>query len=272
MTPLGPRLREALLAGRREGRRGIGGASLRRSDGYEFAELRAYVDGDDPRRIDWAATARAGALQTRVILEERALFLAVALDASLSMYVGRNVSNYDLACEAATRWFDVALDDDRCARLGREPLVLGDVRGRAGAFVCAARREPRGTALEESLRLALATLPRGARLLAVSDFFNLENERALLLACAARFDLTALFARDPWHEGFPLRGFVRLRDAESDRTSRTYVGKRARGRYLAAVAERERSVLEQLRAMGARAGTLDEASGALRSLARTFGL
>ena len=76
------RLRAALLRGRRANVRGGGVASPRRSDGYEFAELRGYVEGDDPRRIDWAATARAGALQTRVVLEDVALVLAAAIDAS----------------------------------------------------------------------------------------------------------------------------------------------------------------------------------------------
>lgn len=272
MTPLAPRLREVLLAGRREGRRGIGAPALRRSDGYEFAELRGYVEGDDPRRIDWAATARAGDLQTRVILEERALFLAAAVDASLSMHVGRTQSNYDLACEVAALWFGVALDDDRCARLGREPLILRDVRGRAGALVCAARREPAGEPFAESLRLALATLPRGARLLLVSDFFELEALQPLLRACTARFDVTALFVRDPWHAGLPLGGFVRLRDAESNRIARAYVNKRARRNYQSAVAKREAGTLEHLRRLGVRAGTLDETTGAMRSLAGTFGL
>jgi uncharacterized protein (DUF58 family) len=272
VSAFGPRLREALLAGRREGRRGLGAASLRRSDGYEFAELRGYVEGDDPRRIDWAATARAGALQTRVILEERALVLAVALDASLSMQVGRTRSNHALACEAAELWYSAALDDDRCARLGREPLVLGNVRGRAGALVCVAQRDAPGTPFEGALRLALAAVPRGARLLVVSDFFELDTLEPLLRACAARFDLTALLARDPWHAGLPLRGFVRLRDAESGRTVRAYVGARARRSYPNAVAERESAVLARLRAAGARTGTLDEARGARAALGGTFGL
>ena len=60
--------------------------TIYRGDGYEFVELRAYVPGDDVRRIDWAATARSGDLQTRVVLEDVALTLAatrrrVALDA-----------------------------------------------------------------------------------------------------------------------------------------------------------------------------------------------
>jgi len=112
------RLREAMLTGRRRpGVRGAGAPVKRRSDGYEFAELRGYVPGDDPRRIDWAATARAGALQTRVVFEDHALTIAAALDASGSMFVGRNESNYDLACAAADLWYGAAIDDDRCARV-----------------------------------------------------------------------------------------------------------------------------------------------------------
>ena len=70
-------LRNALLSGRQRPRNPGGGSPVSyRGDGYEFAELRAYVAGDDPRRLDWAATARVGALQTRVILEDVSLTLA----------------------------------------------------------------------------------------------------------------------------------------------------------------------------------------------------
>jgi len=41
-----------------------------------FDRLRGYAEGDDPRRIDWSATARIGSLQTRVYLEETVLVLA----------------------------------------------------------------------------------------------------------------------------------------------------------------------------------------------------
>jgi uncharacterized protein (DUF58 family) len=272
VNPFGPRLRAALLAGRREGRRGVGAVALRRSDGYEFSELREYVEGDDPRRIDWAATARAGNLQTRVILEDHALLLGVALDASPSMHVGRGRSNYDLACDAAALWYGVAIDDDRCARFGAVPLVLRDMRGRAGALACAARREPPGTALDGALRLALAILARGARLLVVSDFYELDALAPLLRACAARFDLTVLFARDPWHAGLPLDGFVRLRDAETGIVARLHIGRHARTRFASAVAARERDVFEALQRTGARVGTLDEATGPQQALARTFAL
>jgi uncharacterized protein (DUF58 family) len=264
-------LRAALLAGRRLGVRGAGASALRRGDGYEFSELRAYIDGDDPRRIDWAATARAGALQTRVVLEDRALVLAVALDASGSMRVGRKQSNYELACDAAGLWYGAALDDDRCARIDARPLFLRDVRGRTAAAACAARHDE-AAPYDVTLRLALAVLPRGARLLVASDFFELDAALATLRACVARFEVTALFTRDPWHAGLPLGGLVRLRDAESGAVARVYVDRSARERYRAAVAVRERQVLETLRAIGARAAPLDAEAGAEAALSRAFHL
>jgi len=266
------RLRLALLAGDRGGVRGIGSASARRSDGYEFAELRGYVEGDDPRRIDWAATARAGGLQTRVVLEDRALQLAVALDASGSMHVGRTRSCYDLARDAARVWFSAATDDDRCARIGERPFLLRDVRGRAAARACAEHDDARATAFAPALRLALATLPRGTRLLIVSDFLELDALRAALRACAARFVLTALVARDPWYADLPLGGFVRLRDAESGATARAFVDAAARERYRAAVVERERATCEALRRSGARVAPLDEGDGPAVALARALGI
>ncbi len=272
MRSFAERLRAALLGARREGARGYGTASARRSDGYEFAELRGYVEGDDPRRIDWAATARAGSVQTRVMLEERSLSLAVALDASLSMQVGRSRSGYDLACAAAALWYGAATDDDRCARIGARPLLLAHASGRRAAAFCAGEREAPGLPFEGSLRLALAVLPRGTRLLIASDFFELDALAPLLRACGTRFDCTALLLRDPWYAGLPLGGFVRLRDAETGALARIFVGARARALYRAAVARREEAVLALLRRSGCRGGVLGEEIAPERAFALAFGI
>jgi uncharacterized protein (DUF58 family) len=262
-----------MLTGRRRpGLRGAGAPVKRRSDGYEFAELRAYVDGDDPRRIDWAATARAGALQTRVIFEDHSLTIAAALDASRSMFVGRTQTNYDAASRAAEAWYGAAVDDDRCARAGAAgPRFYGSLRGRSAAHACAREREAPGASFEAALHVALATLPGDAHLLLVSDFYELAALEPLLRACAARFELTALLMADPWCDDLPLRGFVRLRDAETGRVVRAFVGPRERQRYRAAVAAREGRALAALARCGARAAVLDE-RGAERALTEAFGL
>ncbi len=273
MSELAVRLRAAMLTGRRRpGVRGTGAPVKRRSDGYEFAELRGYVAGDDPRRIDWAATARAGALQTRVVFEDHALTLAAILDASASMFVGRTRSNYELAGAVAESWFGAAIDDDRCARVEAGSLVfVPGLRGRTAARLCAERREARGASFANALDTALAVLPRDAHLLIVSDFLQMPVLEPRLRACAARFESTALLARDPWHDGLPLRGFVRLRDAASGATLRAYVGKAERARYVAAVAAREERILDALHGCGLRVGSFDERS-ASDALLVAFGL
>lgn len=54
--------------------------ALRRGAGTEFAELREYVTGDDPRFIDWKATARRGTPLVRVLEPEQEQTLIVLLD------------------------------------------------------------------------------------------------------------------------------------------------------------------------------------------------
>jgi uncharacterized protein (DUF58 family) len=80
----------------------------RPGDGYTFDRLRAYTEGDDPRRIDWSATARIGALQTRVYLEETVLVLGALIDESPSMRLGRKRTLADAARDAAGAWFGAA--------------------------------------------------------------------------------------------------------------------------------------------------------------------
>jgi uncharacterized protein (DUF58 family) len=57
----------------------------RPGEGIEFETLREYVPGDDPRRLDWAATARRGRPITRVFQHERNHSVWIALDTSRLM-------------------------------------------------------------------------------------------------------------------------------------------------------------------------------------------
>lgn len=59
--------------------------SRRRGEGMDFESLREYVAGDDPRRIDWAASARRGRAITRLYQHERHHTVLLALDASRLM-------------------------------------------------------------------------------------------------------------------------------------------------------------------------------------------
>src|SRR5580704_13957613 len=130
-------IRDALLRSRRRPRHlGAGSPTIYRGDGYEFVELRAYVPGDDVRRIDWAATARSGDLQTRVVLEDVALTLAAIVDTSPSMRVGRRRPLVDAAREALESWFGAAIGEDRCIVVGTDGVTPPALQRGAHRALC----------------------------------------------------------------------------------------------------------------------------------------
>jgi uncharacterized protein (DUF58 family) len=260
-------LRSAIVRGaRRTSRRGDGLRAPRVGDGYEFAQLRGYVEGDDPRRIDWAASARAGGLQTRVLLEETALVLAAFVDHSPSMRVGRKRRLCDAADDALRAWFGAAESEDRTLRLVDDRIVTG-----RRPALHAVPTTPFD--LLRTLTFAAHVLPRGTSLLALIDGYDLPPEGGtdLLLRVAARCDATVLLARDPWHDGIPLRGLRRVRDAESGRSRLLYFGRRERENFVRAVAQRDTLLSARFADAGWRVGILDEADGGA-SLERAFGL
>ncbi|HVA32823.1 MAG TPA: DUF58 domain-containing protein, partial [Candidatus Baltobacteraceae bacterium] len=167
-------LREALLRARRRPRNlGAGSPTMYRGDGYEFVELRAYVPGDDVRRIDWAATARSGDLQTRVVLEDIALTLAAIVDSSPSMRVGRRRPLLHAAQEAVQRWFGAASGDDRCIRVGADSITPPALQRRGSVAAAFAVDTGASFDVARALRTARAALTRGAALLAASDWYDL---------------------------------------------------------------------------------------------------
>lgn len=265
-------LRDALLRGRNRPRAsGAGSPTIYRGDGLEFVELREYVPGDDPRRIDWAATARAGTMHSRVMLEDVALTLAAILDVSPSMRAGRRVSLLDTANDALATWYGAAQSDDRCVRVTtRGVFPPSQERGVKGAMLARSMRDDAPFDIRAAFAIANAMLRPGAALLVVSDFFDIvEGDAALLAALGRRFDCTALVARDPWYDELPLAGFVRMRDAETRQVRRFYFGETERRTYRQAVRERETKVFRELQSANWRTGVMTEGNGEA-SLLRTF--
>jgi len=261
-------LRAAIVRGAR--RTGPGGSVPRGThagDGFAFDRLRGYVDGDDPRRIDWSATARIGALQTRVYLEETVLVLAALVDESPSMRLGRKRALADAAAEAVRAWFGAAETGDRASRVVDERIVgdrraAVDVRAR-GAFD-----------LRRSLELGVRALPQGSSFLLITDGLDLATNAAvddLLVRAGRRFDATVLLATDPWIDDLPLRGLVRVRDVETGSTRRLFIGPRARERYRAASRARDAALRARFVRARWRVGALDETDGRA-SLERAFGM
>ena len=95
----------------------------------------------------------------------------------------------------------------------------------------------------------------------MSDWHDLPSLDAhQLCEFGLRFDCTALVARDPWHDGMPLVGMVRVRGAEGG-ARRIFIGARERSSYREASARRETTTLECLRTARWRTALLHERDG-----------
>lgn len=136
-------------------RRAVLGASAgqRRSRHYgsslDLADYRAYVPGDDIRRLDWGAYARLGRLLVRLYEGEEDTCVTLWVDTSASMAwdpAGKERPARGLA--GALAYLALAADD-RAACIG----FAGRVVGRTGPL--------RGKRSAPRLWTALAALPRG---------------------------------------------------------------------------------------------------------------
>ncbi|TAM60348.1 DUF58 domain-containing protein [bacterium] len=268
---LSDHLRRRLLRLRARGPAGEG-APLLRGEGLEFAELRAYAQGDDPRRIDWAATARTGSLQTRVMLEESGLWLACAVDRGPRMALGRVRPLAQTAFALAELWLGAARARDRVLAWGGGAAELGALRGERAAAVALARLRLRGEggALDAAALAYLdAALPAGGALLLVADSYGLEalvGERVFARLARHRW-CAAMVAADPWREGIPLRGAARLRDAAGGGTSVVWIDAATAQRHARECARRAEALLERLSGLGWHARFFDEATPASDLLA-----
>lgn len=81
----------------------------RRGEGTTFANLREYVTGDDPRHVDWKATARRRKLITREFTVEQGQTVMIAIDAGRMMtQLSEGVPRFEYALSSAMLLADVA--------------------------------------------------------------------------------------------------------------------------------------------------------------------
>jgi uncharacterized protein (DUF58 family) len=82
----------------------------RRGEGRSFARLRDYVPGDDPRHIDWKATARRGHPITREFTIEQSQTVYLLVDAGRSMtQLAGAFPRFEYALSSALVLADVAV-------------------------------------------------------------------------------------------------------------------------------------------------------------------
>lgn len=195
----------------------------RAGTGLDFRDYRAYVPGDDPRRIDWNVYRRSGRLTTRLYDEVERLAVYVLLDTSSSMFfesppranAGRQL--VVALVSAALRQHDRATVFPFGASLG-PPIRILPQRGLPMLLhELAGLKEAGATDLDAVIaNFERLRLPSGL-VVVVSDFFDQRGIESTLAAIGrlrhriALVQLTRAADRDPL-----VSGDVRLLDCESD--------------------------------------------------------
>ena len=200
-----------------------GYTSVFRGSGIEFDRVREYVDGDDPRKVDWNVTARLGRPFVKEYVDERELTVVFVVDVSASMGGGfgpwsaRQTAARVCACLALS----AARNDDKVGLIAFSEGVDRYVPPRKGSgHVLRIVRDclvlpgsSARTRLAPALEFATRVVRRRAVVFLVSDFLG-DTGGAALTLCARRHDVIAVRLLVP-ELAAPTRGLLRVRDPES---------------------------------------------------------
>jgi uncharacterized protein (DUF58 family) len=223
---------------RLDGRLAGGYRTAHRGTGTDLAGLRAYVEGDDARYIDWNATARLNEPHLRVFTEDRELTVWLVLDRSASMTVGPpGHSKQDVLSELAlvlARLF--GRGGNRVGALlydtapGNTPAVRTVPPGtgrrhvlRIGAELTRTTDVGRGGAGQYGGTTDLAAMldavgkiaQRRALIVVISDLIGNGDWERSLLRLAPRHEVVALRVIDGADDELPNSGLVVVEDAET---------------------------------------------------------
>jgi len=191
---------EGSLAGRH--RSPLKGASS------EFSEHRAYIQGDDPRNIDWKVLGRTDRYYVRRFEDETLLRVYFVVDGSASMgYGSGTLTKYNYACRLAAALAYVTVKDRDAVGLylysseTHAVLPAKNSMSHLNSFVhTLMEREPASkTSTAPTLHQIAGTIRRRALIIILSDLFDDEGDlsRALAHFRKQRHDVIVLHTLDP---------------------------------------------------------------------------
>lgn len=199
-------------------------SSIFRGRGMEFSELRPYIEGDDPKTIDWNVYARMRAPFVKVFREERELIVLLMVDLSGSLRFGSiSLTKAERVAEvAAVLALSASGSGDRVGMLTFSDIVHGYFppdKGRKHALSLVRRilelpdrKAPAD--LDNALGYVGRVLKRRVLLFIISDFAFPSGSR-LLNAAVRRHDTVGIHVFDPRELHLPMIGRIRFRDPES---------------------------------------------------------
>ncbi len=232
-------------------------ASLFQGEGFEFAELREYVYGDDVRKIDWKTTAKLGKPFVKVYKEERELNVVVVSVLSGSTYFGTVRQKSDVMAEVvATLGFSAVKNSDLFSHMIFADKMYGLSKPSKKLFSVhkavddVAGFDPLGkpadyTQLVDTL---VSRLKKKALLFIVSDFVG-DIDLKLL---AKKHDVFAVIVRDRFEEDPKELGYLQLVDMETKQTYEGDIDSSTLKQYKKALYKNDEKLYKQFKKQGVR--------------------
>jgi uncharacterized protein (DUF58 family) len=215
--------------------------SKKRGVSIEFADFRTYTHGDDPRFIDWNTYGRLEKLFLKLFVEEEDLSVYILIDSSASMQTG-NKFRYAKQIAASLSYISL-LSQDRVSLGGFSDSLreyVRPMRGKARAarmlqFLDGLEASGTTNIFEAAKRHLLMNRQPGLAVI-ISDFLDEHGyETALKTLQSRQYDVFAIQVLAPAEIDPPLRGDLRLIDAETGRPLEVSISERLIKQYKAAV-------------------------------------
>ena len=200
--------------------------SPQRGASTEFADHRAYIEGDDPKRIDWKVLGRSDRYYVKRYEDETNLRVYLALDRSASMGYGiGNVTKYQYACHlaAALAYLVVKAHDsvglflhsdkvDLVVEPGNTFLHLNNMLKRLQET-----QPGSSTKIGDTLHLIAESIHKRALIIILSDLLGAPEEIRSPLAHFRRnhHDVIVFHVLDPTEIELPFRNGARFEDMET---------------------------------------------------------
>jgi uncharacterized protein (DUF58 family) len=231
--------------------------SLFQGEGFEFAELREYVYGDDVRKIDWKTTAKLGKPFVKVYKEERELNVVVVSILSGSTYFGtvRQKSEVMGEVTAALGFAAIKNSDLFSHMIFTDKLESYSRPSKKSFAVYRAVEEIMGfqtlgkvANFETLVEMLHQQLHKKALLFIVSDFVG-EVDLKLL---SKRHDVFAVIVRDRFEESPLELGHLRLLDMQSAKSVEGDINQTLLARYRDALHKNDEKLYRAFKKQGVR--------------------